>query len=97
MACAVILCFPFVSCMVPGYWEDMIYSPTTAPSEHPEPAAQAVVSPRRRLHSLSGEPVPLLSYLCYPEVLPHVQREPPVLLGVHFAASFFSLLWYTVL
>ena len=34
---------------------------------------------RRRLHSLSGQPVPLLCHPQGKEVLPHIQVELPVL------------------
>jgi len=52
---------------------------------HPEQAAQDLVQvgleylQRRRLHSPSGEPVPVLRHPQREVVLPHVQMELPVL------------------
>ena len=51
---------------------------------HPEQAAQDHVQvgfeylQRRRLHSLPGQPVPVLCHPQREEVLPHVQLELPV-------------------
>ena len=57
-------------------------SPTPLPKQgHLQQAAQDLVQAgleylqRRRLHSLSGQPVPVLRHPQSEEVLPHVQRE----------------------
>ena len=61
-------------------------SPTLLPKQgHPERAAQDLVQAgleylqRRRLHSLPGQPVPVLRHPQSEEVLPHVQLELPML------------------
>jgi len=61
-------------------------SPTPLPKQgHPEKAAQDLVQagleylPRKRLHSLPGQPVPVLHHPQREEVLPDVQLELPVL------------------
>lgn len=42
--------------------------------------------PRGRVHSLSGQPVPALCHMHITEVLPGVQRAPPVLCFVPIAS-----------
>ena len=61
-------------------------SPTPLPKQgHLQQAAQDLVQvgleclQRRRLHSLPGQPVPVLHHPRREEVLPHVQTELPVL------------------
>jgi len=61
-------------------------SPTPLPKQgHLEQAAQDLVQAgleylqRRRIHSLSGQPVPVLRHPQGEEVLPHVQLELPML------------------
>ena len=61
-------------------------SPISLPKQgHLEQAAQDPVQAgleylqRRRIHNLSGKPVPVLRYPQSEEVLPHVQTELPVL------------------
>ena len=67
-------------------------SPIPLPKQsHPEQAAQDLVQAgfeylrRRRLHNLSGQPVPVLHHPQSEEVLPHVQLELPVLQFVPIA------------
>jgi len=58
---------------------------------HLQQAAQDLVQPgleylqRRRLHSLYGQPVPVLRHPQSEEVLPHVQTELPLLQFVPIA------------
>jgi len=66
--------------------------PTPLPKQdHLEKAAQDLVQvgleylQRRRLHNLSGQPVPVLHHPQSEEVLPHVQMELPVLQFVAIA------------
>ena len=61
-------------------------SPTTLPKQsHLEQAAQGLVQvgleclQRRRLHNLTGQPVPVLRHPQREEVVPHVQLELPLL------------------
>jgi len=61
-------------------------SPTPLPKQgHLEQAAQDLVQAgleclqRRRIHSLSGQPVPVLRHPQSEEILPHIQTELPVL------------------
>jgi len=61
-------------------------SPTLLPKQgHLQQAAQGCVQAgleylqRRRLHSLPGQPVPVLRHPQREEVLPHLQMELPVL------------------
>jgi len=61
-------------------------SPTHLPKQgHLEQAAQDFVQvgleylQRRRIHSLSGQPVPVLCHPQSEKVLPHVQKELPLL------------------
>ena len=64
--------------------------PTPAPAEPPSPGCPGPSpgsfwrSPRRRPHSLSGQPVPGLCHQHSTEVLPGAQREPP---GCQFVPS----------
>ena len=67
-------------------------SPTPLPKQgHLEQAAEDLVQAglehlqRRRLHSLPGQPVPVLHHPQGEEVLPHVQTELPVLQFVPIA------------
>ena len=67
-------------------------SPTPLPKQdHLQQAAQDRVQvgfeylQRRRLHSLSGQPVPVLRHPQREEVLPHVQMELPMLQFVPIA------------
>jgi len=66
--------------------------PTPLPKQgHLQQAAQDLVQAsfeylqRRRLHNLSGQPVPVLCHPQSEEVLPHVQLEFPVLQCVPIA------------
>jgi len=67
-------------------------SPTPLPKQgHLERAAQDRVQAgleylqRRRLHSLPGQPVPVLCHPQREEVLPHIQTELPMLQFVPIA------------
>ena len=67
-------------------------SPAPLPKQgHPEQAAQDRVQEgleylrRRRIHNLSGQPVPVLNYPQREEVLPHLQLELPMLQFVSVA------------
>jgi len=67
-------------------------SPTLLPKQgHLQQAAQDRVQEgleylqRRRLHNLSGQPVPVLRHPQREEVLPHVQMELPLLQFVPIA------------
>jgi len=67
-------------------------SPVPLPKQvHLEQAAQDLVQAgfeyqqRRRLHSLPGQPVPVLCHPQREEVLPHVQTELPMLQFVPIA------------
>ena len=69
-------------------------SPTPLPKQgHLQQAAQDLVQAgleylqRRRLHSLPGQPVPVLRHPQREEVLPHVQTELPVLQFVPVAPA----------
>jgi len=77
-----------------GVGRDLWGSSSPAPLQkqgHLEQAAQDLVQAgfeylqRRRLHSLSGQPVPVLRHPQREEVLPHVQTELPVLQSVPVA------------
>ena len=72
-------------------------SPTPLPKQgHLQQAAQDLVQAgleylqRRRIPSLSGQPVPVLHHPQREEVLPRVQMELPMLLS---SRSFLSLYW----
>jgi len=67
-------------------------SPTLPPKQgHLQQAAQDLVQvgleylQRRRLHSLPGQPVPVLRHTQSEEILPHIQTELPVLQFVPIA------------
>jgi len=67
-------------------------SPTPLPKQgHPEQAAQERVQAgleylqRKRLHNLPGQPGPVLRHPQREEVLPHVQKELPLLQFVPIA------------
>jgi len=69
-------------------------SPTPLTKQgHPEQAAQDLVRAgleylqRRRLHNLSGQPVPVLYHPQSEEVLPHVQLELPTLQFVNIVGE----------
>jgi len=71
-----------------GVGRDLCGTSSTTPlpkQGHPEQDAQDLVQAgleylqRRRLHSLPGQPVPVLRHPQREEVLPHVQTELPPL------------------
>jgi len=77
-----------------GVGRDLCESPSPTPllkQGHLQQAAQDLVQsgleylPRRRLHSLPGQPVPVLRHPQREEVLPHVQMELPLLQFVPIA------------